>query len=108
MVQLAEEVESRLEYAMKFFVSDLAFEQEEKLYMNEGNPLGKFLPKLEMVVKSGSGLNDRWGRTLPSCIVMEKGEALDTWITKASDMDMITALQVHKLCGLLRETESES
>ena len=45
IVQLAISSVNRLEYAIKFFLSRSAFEQERYLYSGS-NPLGQFLPKV--------------------------------------------------------------
>ena len=35
-----------LDYAIKFFISNAAFESEKELYNDETSPLGKFLPQV--------------------------------------------------------------
>ena len=45
IVQMAYSRRKRLEYAIKFFVSRSAFEQESALYSGS-NPLGQFLPQV--------------------------------------------------------------
>lgn len=35
-----------LDYAIKFFISNSAFESEKELYNDETSPLGKFLPQV--------------------------------------------------------------
>jgi hypothetical protein len=45
IVQMAYSPNSRLEYAVKFFIARDAFEQERALYCGH-NPLGRFLPQV--------------------------------------------------------------
>lgn len=96
MVQIVEDNRNRAEYAMKFFLSDKAFQQEKALYLDDSMPLGQFLPQLFGIVeeKEGGELYDPWDNSLPSCIIMEKGEALDLWIAESGRLDPITCLQV--------------
>lgn len=94
IVQVVEEMGSRNEYAIKFFMSKSAFEQEQDLYTDTSLPLGQFLPQLHSIVLENSGLIDAHGRSLPSCIVMEKGEALDVWIMESGHLDLVGGLQV--------------
>jgi hypothetical protein len=96
VVQIVEERGSRTDYAIKFFLSSQGFINEKDLYLDSSKPLGKFLPKLRAIVdgKNGTMITDTFGRSLPPCIVMEKGEALDAWIEKSGSLDMFTGLQV--------------
>ena len=97
VVQIAEDVRSRREYAFKFFISPVAFEQEARLYEDPEQPLGRFLPELRCILDKSRGneLHDRTGTPLPPCIVMEKGEALDLFTARSEDgLDMVTGLQV--------------
>lgn len=75
-----------------------AFRQEKNLYVDPGQPLGKFLPQLHSIAEGeSSGLRDVYGTLMPPCIIMEKGEALDVWIANSGDkIDMFTGLQVCK------------
>lgn len=102
VVQIVQDRVSRMEFAMKFFLSHRAFDKESRLYMDRTQPLGQYLPDLRTIVdqKDGYIVTDAFGRLLPPCIVMEKGEALDLWIQKAGFLDMFTGLQV-------RNTESQ-
>jgi hypothetical protein len=81
VVQIVEDGRTRLQYAMKFFLSRTAFLQEKDLYISPEQPLGRFLPQLHSIIEESSRtLKDRFGNTLPCCIVMEKGEALHLWV----------------------------
>jgi hypothetical protein len=44
VVQFAKDRRSNLDYAVKFFTSRSAFQDEARLFTDKGNPLGKFLP----------------------------------------------------------------
>jgi hypothetical protein len=96
VVQMVEDGRTHLQYAMKFFLSRSAFRQEKELYTNPEQPLGHFLPQLHSIIEESSGtLTDRFGNTLPSCIVMEKGEALNLLVNSSGEgLDMVTGLQV--------------
>jgi hypothetical protein len=95
VVQTVEDKRSEVQYAVKFFVSEVAFQQERALYSDRTQPLGAFLPALHSIVESGGqGLLDAAGHPLPSCIVMEKGESLDLWTCSGDGIDMVTGLQV--------------
>lgn len=100
VVQIVEERNSRQDFAIKLFLSQVAFEQEKRLYVDPTLPLGGFLPKLRMIVESpGGGLVDAAGHPMPPCIVMEKGEPLDMWMKRGeSSIDMVTGVQVRALC----------
>ena len=77
-----------------------AFRQEKELYEDGSQPLGRFLPQLHSVLEGEEGgLRDHRGALMPPCIMMEKGEALDTWIDSSGDcMDLFTGLQVRLCC----------
>jgi hypothetical protein len=94
VVQIAEHSDTRQLFALKFFLSRTAFEHERRLYEDPDQPLGRFLPELHFIADGGD-FKDRYGNTMPPCIVMEKGEALDMWATRSSGaVDMVTGLQV--------------
>ena len=95
LVQIAEDRSTRIEYAMKFFLSRPAFEHELSLYMDGTRPLGAFLPEVHSIVDPmETQFVDAAGVPLPPCIVMEKGESLDKWAASCSDgLDMVTGLQ---------------
>lgn len=60
----------------------------------------RFLPQVDMVCDSATAnLVDPRGRTLPPCIIMEKGESLQDWSNRA-EPDLFTALAVR--CCVLR------
>jgi hypothetical protein len=95
VVQIAEDRAARDQYAMKFFLSENAFIQEKKLYTDPSIPLGKFLPQLHLIAEGEDSLVDVEGNPMPPCIVMEKGESLDTWAESSGfKLDMFTGLQV--------------
>eukprot|EP00892_Ulva_mutabilis_P002882 jgi/Ulvmu1/12595/UM092_0025.1 len=80
IVQIARNRHSGQEVAMKFFAVRSAFDAESALYLDSGNPLGAFLPKLQALIDNAEGeIVDPHGAPMPPCIVMEKGEALDVW-----------------------------
>ena len=97
MVQIAEDVHTHQQYAVKFFLSKQAFEQEARLYEDPDQPLGRFLPECRAIFSpfSTSGCVAKHGNPLPPCIVMEKGEALDKWAARSDEgVDFVTGLQV--------------
>lgn len=104
-MQIAEDRSTRDQFALKFFISSTAFLQEKKLYLDPSTPLGKFLPQLHTIAEGENALVDAQGNEMPSCIVMEKGESLDTWAESSGfKLDMFTGLQVlrcHKQTILL-------
>jgi hypothetical protein len=94
IVQMVEHCRTHVQYAMKCFLSNSAFLQEKNLYLHPEGPLGHCLPQLHCIVEETSGtLVDGRGNALPSCIIMEKGEALQLWTNSGDAMDMITSLQ---------------
>jgi hypothetical protein len=100
VVQICEDRNTRIEYAMKFFLSRPAFEHELALYMDSTQPLGAFLPEVHSIVDpADTQILDKAGVPLPPCIVMEKGESLDKWAASCADgLDMVTGLQVRRCC----------
>ena len=46
MVQVAEDIRTRIEYAMKFYLTRQAFLDERVLYEDPSQPLGAFLPEV--------------------------------------------------------------
>jgi hypothetical protein len=96
VVQFARHEVSELEYAIKFFVSMAAFNDESEQYTNKDNPLIDFLPRLHALVQDSDGhFKDAFGDTMPPCIVMERGESLDKWVQRNQRaMDMFTCMQV--------------
>jgi hypothetical protein len=99
VVQLAEDVYSRQQFAVKFFLSKQAFQQEAGLYEDPDQPLGRFLPQCRAIVdpEAGQVCRDKHGHPLPPFIVMEKGEALDKWAARSEDsLDFVTGLQVRR------------
>lgn len=100
MVQIAEDVRSKQQYAVKFFLYRHAFEQEARLYEDPEQPLGHFLPECRAISdpEKGTGCVDKHENPLPPCIVMEKGEALDKWAARSDEgLDFVTGLQVWPL-----------
>lgn len=99
VVQVAEERRSTDQYAIKFFLSATAFQQEKNLYLDESAPLGKFLPKLHSIREAEDRFKDSRGDNMPPCIVVEKGESLEHWIEVAcgSKLDTFTGLQVDSI-----------
>ena len=97
VVAFAVGVDDRLEYAIKFFVVHSSYIAERQLY--ETKLLGALLPKIEDVydpAMSPSRLLDRFGRKLPPCIVMERGESLNEWSRRAKP-DVFQSVAVR--CG---------
>jgi hypothetical protein len=105
VVQFAKHRINDLEYAIKFYLSHSAFQDEAKLFMNDGNPLGQFLPEVRDIVSNEDGrFVDAFGAPMPPCISMEKGESLDMWSSRnGHGIDMITGLQVRLLVLLLSD-----
>jgi hypothetical protein len=103
VVQFAKHHINDLEYAIKFYLSRTAFQDEASLFLNDGNPLGQFLPEVRDIVSNEDGwFVDAFGAPMPPCISMEKGESLDMWRSRnRNDMDMITGLQVRYIVLLL-------
>ena len=82
VVQFAYGTLDRQEYALKFFLSRKAFDAEEVLYRH--TTLGRFLPQvIASVPEAACSIQDPWGRSLPACMVMERGESLDMWMERA-------------------------
>jgi hypothetical protein len=96
VVQFACHTVSKLEYAIKLFVSRAAFDDESKQYTNNDSPLTQFLPRLHALVENSDGqFKDAFGRSMPPRIVMERGESLDKWVQRNQrNMDMFTCMQV--------------
>jgi hypothetical protein len=105
VVQLAKHRINDLEYAIKFYLSHTAFQDEANLFLNDGNPLGQFLPEVRDIVSNADGsFVDAFGAPMPACISMEKGESLDIWSSRnGNGIDMITGLQVRFLVVLLSD-----
>ena len=56
--------------------------------------VARFLPQVEAVCDgAGGGLEDPWGRPLPPCIVMERGESLQDLCDRA-EPDVFTVFSV--------------
>lgn len=111
MIQFAVDRPTERQWAVKFFMSERGFADEVALYRDPGSPLGPFLPAVRNIVGRGWGdgpltpdaddhgvarIVDAFGRPLPPCIVMERGESLDIWRTRTAQdgIDVFTALQV--------------
>lgn len=90
---------SKLEYAIKCFVSRAAFHDEVAQYTDTSSPLHHFIPKVQDVVDNGDGkFLDVNRRPMPPCIVVEKGESLDMWMQRNKlAMDMFACMQVCEL-----------
>ena len=94
MVQIVANDETRAEYAVNFFLSEAAFAQDKALYHDASRPMGKFLPRLHSMHEQGQ-LKDKRRHALPSCIIMERGVALDVWVAEAGGrLDTVGCLQV--------------
>ena len=64
--------------------------------------VARFLPQVEAVYDSPTkGLQDPEGRSLPPCIVMEKGESLQDWSDRAKP-DFLTAVGVREVSAILK------
>jgi hypothetical protein len=96
VVQFAKDRRNDLEYAIKFYLSPAAFQDEATLFMDKSNPLGQFLPEVRNIVGNEDGqFVDAFGAPMAPCIAMEKGESLDIWSSRnGNGIDMITGLQV--------------
>lgn len=98
-MQFATHALSKVEYAIKFFVSNDAFLDEYAQYRDSASPLRAFLPRARDIVPNDDGaFVDARGHSLPPCIVMEKGESLDRWVQRNRRvMDPFTCMQVRRL-----------
>ncbi|NJR42329.1 MAG: hypothetical protein HC767_06390 [Akkermansiaceae bacterium] len=67
VVQIAEQVYSRDEFAIKFFLSPEAFAEEASLYEDPSQPLGRFLPELHAIVAADRGGLCLWTSTATHC-----------------------------------------
>lgn len=96
IVQFATHTLSKVEFAIKFFVSISAFEGEHNQYNDNTTSLRTFLPKARDIVPNNDGaFVDGRGHPMPPCIVMEKGESLDRWAQRNKRaMDPFTCMQV--------------
>lgn len=82
MVQFARGMTDQLDYAIKFFVSKKAFDEEGDFYKN--SPLGSLLPKCLALCPNDDNMEtDAHNIPLPSFLIMEKGESLDEWSRRA-------------------------
>lgn len=95
VVQFAYGKLDKQDYAIKFFLSRKAFEAEEALYRH--TTLGQFLPHVNASCpEAACSIRDPSGRPLPSCMVMERGEALDIWMERAQpDKYMAFSVRLH-------------
>ena len=106
MVQIVEDRNSRLQYAVKFFLSTGAFHQEKGMYLEPNQPLGGFLPQLRTIIEPSSPeglILDRFGNPLPPCIVMEAGESLDLWSARNAPDRAQTFVVVYHIAQRLAE-----
>jgi hypothetical protein len=78
-----------------------AFNEERAQYTNRDSPLFQFLPRLQGIVDHSDEefmIKDAFGRILPPCIVMERGESLNLWVQRNKrEMDLFTCMQVQIL-----------
>jgi hypothetical protein len=81
VVQFAYGRLDKQDYAIKFFLSKKALDAEEALYGH--TTLGQFLPQVVASCVEAHRIRDPWGGSLPACMVMERGEALDLWMDRA-------------------------
>lgn len=95
VVQFVRDVNDGRQYALKFFLSQPAFEAERRIYSD--SPLGKLLPQLDAVRDNRDcALRDAEGCPLPPFVVMERGESLDEWARRRKP-DMWEAMPV-RIC----------
>lgn len=83
-----------LGYAIKFFTARTRFDAETALYSSTA--LRPLAPKVEAIYDpdtSPDAFTDRFGRALPPCIVMERGESLNEWSHRAQP-DIFQAVAV--------------
>jgi hypothetical protein len=82
VVQFVKGLTGNLDYAVKFFVSKQAFDEEGDFYNK--SPLATLLPKCLALCSNDDGtVTDAHGIPLPPMIIMERGEALDEWSRRA-------------------------
>ena len=94
VVAFATGVHGGLGHAMKFFAVRAAFDAEVALYHSRA--LGPLAPIIDAVYDpdvTPDALSDRFGRALPPCIVMERGESLNEWSRRAKP-DVFQAVAV--------------
>jgi hypothetical protein len=91
LVQFMRRVNGSEEFAVKFYTYLPAFERERALY--EDGALRPMMPATHEIVANGDGGILYGTYTFPPCIVLERGESLETWALR-EDRDFITTLQV--------------
>lgn len=108
VVQFASHQYNKKEFAVKFFLSHSAFQQEMAQYTDSDNPLRRFLPPVHALVDNSNCTHvDGNGHPMPSCIIMEKGESLDLWMKRSRQhMDTFTCMQVRTQTRQLFHTQS--
>lgn len=99
-MQFARGVTDHLEYAIKFFVSEQAFDEEGEFYRKTA--IGSLLPKCIAFCANARGQEtDAHDIPLPPFLVMEKGESLDEWNHRAKP-DIFQAVAVRTCLFLAR------
>eukprot|EP00892_Ulva_mutabilis_P002879 jgi/Ulvmu1/12592/UM092_0022.1 len=97
IVQTVRHELSSTDYVLKAFATSAAFRAEAALYLDEGQPLGAFLPCMRAILdNTDRRARDPHGHIMPPCIVMEKGESLDLWRERAApDQPLVYAVLLH-------------
>eukprot|EP00892_Ulva_mutabilis_P003963 jgi/Ulvmu1/1939/UM012_0099.1 len=107
IVQLAHNVLSGREVAIKVFATRPAFTAEAALLCNTASPLRGFMPALLALHDNPAGvLQGAAGAPLPPCIVMDKGEPLDVFCHLRSPSRSATFVMIVQISALLRDVHS--
>lgn len=104
LVQFAvDAANTQMEFALKFFVRGDAFQQEAVHYQDVSSPFRTLLPPCRSIVANSDGLFvDGFGRAMPPCIVVERGESLDMWMQRSKQgIDPFTCMQVLVTCWII-------
>lgn len=108
VVQMAVRDGTMEQYAIKFFLSAAAYNEEHGLYRQgsgaQGGDLAQFLPKVLKVYSNvDKKLKDTHGHPLPPCIVMERGESLDLWAARRHPDRSQAFTMINQLATRLKE-----
>ena len=90
LVQFVRRTHGAEEFAIKFYTYRPAFERERALYNDTA--LQSMMPATREIVSNEDGAVAAQGFAFPPCIVLERGESLETWALR-EDRDFITTLQ---------------
>jgi hypothetical protein len=101
VIHFAVDKRNKLDYAIKFFCKEQNFRDESAQYTGSNAQIQQFLPRVRMdgiVPNEDGSFVDGYGRPMPPCIVMERGESLNMWVQRNKRvMDTFTCMQVQLL-----------